>query len=676
MRLAIGIDTGGTCTDAVLYDLDSGRVLGRGKALTTHRDLTQGILAALDLLDPQLCRQARVAGLSTTLATNACVEGKFRRPRLLLLGIDRQGIERFGADYGFRDPDEIRYLPCETTITGQILRQPDWALLRANAEEWFRDAEGCAVCEIYAMRNGGVLERKAAEILQEELGLPVVCASDLFSGLSSLERAAGALLNAGLVPVMRDFLQAVQTAFAQRGITARMFITRSDSSLMSLRYAERHAVESLLSGPAASALGGSALTGQSEAVIVDMGGTTTDIALVQHGAPLLAEEGISVGGWRTQVRGLLASSFALGGDSVIRWHRSELTIGPRRVIPLCVLAEQFPQILPVLERQVRDIPGHSLLLHEFLTLSRLDWSSLVSSDMDQKLCQALAHGPLSLQQAADLLDVDKYQLSTDHLERAGIVLRAGLTPTDIMHLRGDYTQYNLSAARLGARFAASSLDLSVDELCRRVYELVSRELFFGISRLLLEHASPYFRQHGLDGGVRELLRLQWEQRNAESGAPLRCTCGADTVLVGVGGPIHLFLPEAARALGLAFEIPPHAPAANAVGAIAGRMAVSLAGEVRPCGTAPDLSTDSEFEALCPQCPPRRFPLEQEAIQWAEEHLRSLAAEKLRAQGGPAAPEFHAERQELTAPSGVSRIKLGVRIHVTAEARMIQLTEGE
>ena len=270
MRLAIGIDTGGTCTDAVLYDLDSGRVLGRGKALTTHRDLTQGILAALDLLDPQLCRQARVAGLSTTLATNACVEGKFRRPRLLLLGIDRQGIERFGADYGFRDPDEIRYLPCETTITGQILRQPDWALLRANAEEWFRDAEGCAVCEIYAMRNGGVLERKAAEILQEELGLPVVCASDLFSGLSSLERAAGALLNAGLVPVMRDFLQAVQTAFAQRGITARMFITRSDSSLMSLRYAERHAVESLLSGPAASALGGSALTGQSEAVIVDM----------------------------------------------------------------------------------------------------------------------------------------------------------------------------------------------------------------------------------------------------------------------------------------------------------------------------------------------------------------------------------------------------------------------
>ena len=341
-----------------------------------------------------------------------------------------------------------------------------------------------------------------------------------------------------------------------------------------------------------------------------------------------------------------------------------------------MLAEQFPQILPVLERQVRDIPGHSLLLHEFLTLSRLDWSSLVSSDMDQKLCQALAHGPLSLQQAADLLDVDKYQLSTDHLERAGIVLRAGLTPTDIMHLRGDYTQYNLSAARLGARFAASSLDLSVDELCRRVYELVSRELFFGISRLLLEHASPYFRQHGLDGGVRELLRLQWEQRNAESGAPLRCTCGADTVLVGVGGPIHLFLPEAARALGLAFEIPPHAPAANAVGAIAGRMAVSLAGEVRPCGTAPDLSTDSEFEALCPQCPPRRFPLEQEAIQWAEEHLRSLAAEKLRAQGGPAAPEFHAERQELTAPSGVSRIKLGVRIHVTAEARMIQLTEGE
>ena len=676
MRLAIGIDTGGTCTDAVLYDLEGGRVLGRGKALTTHRDLTRGILAALDMLDPQLCRQAVAAGLSTTLATNACVEGKFRRTRLLLMGIDREGIARFGADYGFRDPDDICYLPCSTTISGQILQEPDWAHLRAHAAEWFRGAEGCAVCEIYAMRNGGVLEQKAAVILREELGLPVVCASDLFSGLSSLERAAGAVLNAGLVPVMGDFLQAVQTAFDQRGIHARLFITRSNSSLMDLSYARHHAVETLLSGPAASALGGSALSGQREAIIADMGGTTTDIALVRDGAPLPAEGGISVGGWRTQVQGLMAASFALGGDSAIRWNRGELTIGPQRVIPLCVLAREFPQILPVLEQQVRDVPGHSLPLHEFLTLNRRDWRGLVSSEADRRLCAALEQGPLSHQQAADLLGVDKYQLNTDQLERADIILRAGLTPTDIMHIRSDYTQYDLTAARLGARFAAGALSITADELSRRVYEQVSRELYFGIARLLLEQSSPYFCKHGTDGGLQELLRLQWEHRSEAGSLPLRCICGTDAVLVGVGGPIHVFLPEAAKALGVDCLMPPHASVANAAGAIAGRMTASLTGEVRPCGTAPDLADEGEFEVLCPQVPPRRFAREQEAVQWAEETLRSLVREKLRSQGGPAAPRIHLSRRELSVPLGVSRVDLGVRICATAEAHLIQLTEDE
>ena len=136
MRIAIGIDTGGTCTDAVLYELGTNRVLGQSKALTTHTDLSQGILAALDGLDPALRQQAESAGLSTTLATNACVEGKFRKTRLLLMGIDRTGVARYGAEYGFTDPDGLRYLPCRTTITGQVLEEPDWDVLRSHAREW------------------------------------------------------------------------------------------------------------------------------------------------------------------------------------------------------------------------------------------------------------------------------------------------------------------------------------------------------------------------------------------------------------------------------------------------------------------------------------------------------------------------------------------------------------
>ena len=112
------------------------------------------------------------------------------------------------------------------------MEEPDWDELRANVREWFADAEGCAVCEIYGMRNGGVLEQKAAEIIREKTGLPVVCASELFSGLSSLERAASAVLNAGLLPITQDFIAAVTRAFRERGIDAEILIVRSDSSLM------------------------------------------------------------------------------------------------------------------------------------------------------------------------------------------------------------------------------------------------------------------------------------------------------------------------------------------------------------------------------------------------------------------------------------------------------------
>lgn len=633
MRLAIGIDTGGTCTDAVLYDLETKRVLGQGKALTTHDNLSEGILNALDRLDPALCREAEMAGLSTTLATNACVEGKFRKTRLLLMGIDREGVAKYGAEYGFDDPDALRYLPCRTTITGQILEEPDWDTLRRNAREWFSGAECCAVCEIHGMRNGSTLEKKAARIIEAETDLPVICASQLFGGLSCLERAASAVLNAGLLPVTQEFLTAVARAFRERGIRAPVYIVRSDGRRMGLTYTAEHAVETLLSGPAASALGGGALTGRERAVVVDIGGTTTDIALIEKGEPRLSEEGIRVGQWKTQVRGLAAASFALGGDSAIRWdEHGTLRIGPERVRPLCVLAREHPEILPVLRGQVREVPAHTLPLHEFLTLERHGWRTLGLSAEDAALCEALEARPLSFQQAADLLGVDKYQLRTAHLERRGILLRAGLTPTDLMHVRGDYTAYEREASVLALRFAAASLAASPEALCKRVYDSISQKVFCAVLRLLLEQESAYFRKNGIDDGVEELLRMQWEQCRAGGDPLLRCGLGTPAALVGIGGPVHLFLPTAAAALGAECVIPEYAATANAAGAAAGRMAVSASAEIRPHGLNPLDAEAGDFEVLCEGLPPRCFDKLKEAAAWAEEQLRALTEARLREQG--------------------------------------------
>lgn len=663
MKIVIGIDTGGTYTDAVLYDPESGCVLGQNKALTTHGDLKIGILGALDGLELDLCRQAEVAGLSTTLATNACVEGKLRRVRLLLMGIDRDGMAKHGGRYGFHDPDDICYLPCRTTITGEIHEEPDWAELEAHAAEWFADVEGCAICEIHGMRNNGVLEKKAARIIYEKTGLPIACASTLFSGLSSLERAASAVLNAGLLPVTQEFMDAVAEAFAERGIHAPLLIVRSNGSLMGRDYSIDHAVETLLSGPAASALGGGALCSREQAVVVDIGGTTTDVALIENGMPLMSDDGIKVGKWKTLVNGVFSTSFALGGDSAIRWDQYDrLTIGPDRIVPLCVLASKHPEVRKTLEAQLAETPAHTLPLHEFLTLERQDWRTVVTEPKDMLLCERLEKGPISHCQAAALLGLDKYQLNTRALEQAGVIIRAGLTPTDLMHVRGDFDRYDRETARLAARFAAQSLRKTVKALCNEVYDRISFEVFAAVSQSLLECSSKYYRKHGMDEGMRELLRMQWESRDRED-RMLDTHFRANAVLIGIGGPTHLFLPEAARALGAECFIPEFAATANAVGAVTGRMTATMSAEVRYTAYF-DTDDDNEgsYRVMASGVEPRRFKTEEAAIEWIERLLREMTGRRLREQG--AVGELQYKTEHHAAMAGDLRVSTQVIVTAT------------
>ncbi len=107
MRLGIGIDTGGTYTDAVIYDFKEKKVLSSAKALTTKENLSIGINGALRALDHSLLVKAEVAALSTTLATNACVEGKGGRAKLIFIGLDGSTLERVGSSYGLTSLDEL-----------------------------------------------------------------------------------------------------------------------------------------------------------------------------------------------------------------------------------------------------------------------------------------------------------------------------------------------------------------------------------------------------------------------------------------------------------------------------------------------------------------------------------------------------------------------------------------
>lgn len=168
MKLGIGIDTGGTYTDAVIYNFEDKTILGSAKSLTTKNDLTIGILGAIDGLPADLVRQAEIISLSTTLATNACVEDKGGRAKLIFFGGDKKIIDQCGLPFGLPSSNDIYIQESFTKFSGEADREPDWELFDRQIEHGFENLDGVGIIEMNAMRNGAVVEKKGKGDFPEE----------------------------------------------------------------------------------------------------------------------------------------------------------------------------------------------------------------------------------------------------------------------------------------------------------------------------------------------------------------------------------------------------------------------------------------------------------------------------------------------------------------------------
>lgn len=164
MKLGIGIDTGGTYTDAVVYDFENRKILGSAKSLTTRSDLVVGILGAIDGLPIELIRQTEIISLSTTLATNACVEDKGGRAKLIFFGGDKKVIDQYGKQYGLPSSDNMYIQESFGRFSGGADREPDWELFSQHLEKEFEDLDGVGIIEVNAARNGALTEKKAKKL--------------------------------------------------------------------------------------------------------------------------------------------------------------------------------------------------------------------------------------------------------------------------------------------------------------------------------------------------------------------------------------------------------------------------------------------------------------------------------------------------------------------------------
>ncbi len=636
--IGIGIDTGGTYTDAVVYDMYTQKILCSGKALTTKAKLEDGIMAALDLLDPEYVKQAEMLALSTTLATNACLEDKGSRAKLLMIGMNPEAMNNledvYGA-YGFRDLSQLYFIEGKPEHIFQEPQEPDWEGLKEHLTEEFGDCAAVGVTQIYPQADGGRLEKKAKEVIEEGLGIPVTTAYDMFDEVDVLKRGAGTLLNARLIPLIADFLRAVKRVMKKRGLHIPVAIMRSDGSLMSEAMTKEYPVETLLSGPAASVVGGSVLAQVADAVIVDMGGTTTDVALVRKGHPVTAEKGIAIGKWRTTVHGLYVDTFLLGGDSGVRFKDKKIYLDQRRVIPISLLADKYPSVRGKLQALAEEYRFHTRMLSEFYVLQKDISRAKGYTREEKKICSALREEPLMAEELARKLKTDIYGLHTERLEDEGILMRSGLTPTDMMVVKGDFKIYSPEAALASIRFLAWNIQKEPEEIPELIYQLVEKKLYCNIVRILLEQEHPRKEKVLQEDGVREMIEWSYEaavsgKRSSWVSQPFR----AELPIVGVGAPIHIFLPRVARLLGTEAIIGENAPVANAVGAIASQIVTRVQVRIKAEYEGAALEGYSVYEGSHR----RMFEEYPEAEKLAIDLARKQVLDKARRQGASSNPK--------------------------------------
>lgn len=326
--MLVGIDVGGTYTDGAL--IADGRVVKLVKVPTTPDTLIASLFAALDslLADTERGAIERIV-FSTTLVTNLIAQAHLEPVALLLL--PGPGVNP--ALYGFHTP--VRCLAGAIDYRGREIVPLDRGEVReALGEIAAAGIKKVAVVGKFSPRNPShelAIEAMAGEHfphLELELGHRV-------AGLLNFpRRAATTRLTLATRDAHLGFLAQVKQALAARGITAPAFLLKADGGALPLGLGEGRPVETIFSGPAASALGGLALGGQEEsAVVLDIGGTTTDLALILDGRPLLASRGARVEGYYTHVRSLAVRSLPLGGDSYVRAREGRLLIGPERLGP-------------------------------------------------------------------------------------------------------------------------------------------------------------------------------------------------------------------------------------------------------------------------------------------------------------------------------------------------------
>ncbi len=670
MTRVIGLDTGGTYTDAALVDTDAGRVVATGKALTTRDDLSIGVGGAIRRILDNYDGDASDIGLislSTTLATNAVVEGVGGRVCLVMIGFDEDALGRADLARALGQ-DDVFFISGGHAADGAEQAVLDEGAIRGAASKTGSDVSAYAVAAHFATRNPAH-ERRARDIIRDITGCPVTCSHELSSALGGPRRALTAVLNARLINLLDRLIAATESIMTDLQLNCPLMVVKGDGSLLRADFARSRPVETVLSGPAASLAGAAFLAGAKTAMVADIGGTTTDIALLQNGAPRLKNDGALVGGWKTMVEAADIRTCGLGGDSevlpVTRGTAGGLTLGPRRAVPLSLLATQWPQVKDILAEQLGVSVPMATDGRFVMPLMPNGVPGWLTRSEARLAAKAIEMGPTSV---AEIASTQLALGAVDRLIGRGLLTLAAFTPTDALHVTGDFDEFDSDAARLGAELMArqrNGVGAPVAKDAATLAQITLGELHRRSGVALMDAALAHDGAGEGQASSNPLLNELYRGTPGTAGLPqqaglVNLKLSLDTGVIALGASAATHYPHVAHLMGVDLTVPDHADVAGAVGAAAGTVRQRVMISV----SQPD---EGRFRVHLPTGPQDMTDMEA-ALQAARDAATALANDRALQAGATVVDVCLSEDVKLVPLSADRDMFIEALVYATADGR--------
>ena len=403
-------------------------------------------------------------------------------------------------------------------------------------------------------------EETVRNLADKMLGIPVVCAHELTSKLGFEQRANTAIINAGLIPTIIDLIKAVTKALEDLGIEAPLMIVKGDGSIMNAATAIRRPIETIMSGPASSLTSAMVHTGIQDALISDIGGTTTDLGIIHGGFVRTLDTGALVGGHRTRVRAADVSTYGMGGDSRISVEKGKIVLSTIRIIPVCIAASRWPEVKQWINglESLKDSPSDTVADCEFYTrASNMEMSYLTESD--KRFLKLIEQRPYAVREASEATEIPYDRFCLKDLESEGYVTRIGVTPTDILAAEGTYKEYDTEASRKAVELLAKKAEMDVGTFIAKTKEAIVQKICRCIMDHIIRAETGKDELSKSDEAMIEEVLCQ--RKEYDVGFRLKMP------IVGIGAPVGAWLPKVAETLNTELILPENYDVGNAIGAI-------------------------------------------------------------------------------------------------------------